>query len=78
MNSWRGLFSAIEVFIRSPSLERALYPCETLVCLFLQWDLVCERKGLNRVASTFFFIGVLVGAVVFGYLSDRWSEVWGE
>ncbi|XP_007484013.1 solute carrier family 22 member 7 isoform X3 [Monodelphis domestica] len=36
-----------------------------------QWDLVCERKGLNRVISTFFFIGVLVGAVIFGYLSDR-------
>ncbi|XP_047413364.1 solute carrier family 22 member 7 isoform X5 [Sciurus carolinensis] len=37
-----------------------------------EWDLVCERRGLNRVASTFFFLGVLVGAVVFGYLSDRW------
>ncbi|XP_011927491.1 PREDICTED: solute carrier family 22 member 7 isoform X4 [Cercocebus atys] len=37
-----------------------------------QWDLVCEQKGLNRAASTFFFAGVLVGAVAFGYLSDRW------
>ncbi|XP_011927481.1 PREDICTED: solute carrier family 22 member 7 isoform X3 [Cercocebus atys] len=36
-----------------------------------QWDLVCEQKGLNRAASTFFFAGVLVGAVAFGYLSDR-------
>ncbi|XP_007484012.2 solute carrier family 22 member 7 isoform X2 [Monodelphis domestica] len=39
-----------------------------------QWDLVCERKGLNRVISTFFFIGVLVGAVIFGYLSDRFGR----
>ncbi|XP_036625269.1 solute carrier family 22 member 7 isoform X3 [Trichosurus vulpecula] len=40
-----------------------------------QWDLVCERKGLNRAVSTFFFVGVLVGAVIFGYLSDStfWS-----
>ncbi|XP_036909294.1 solute carrier family 22 member 7 isoform X2 [Sturnira hondurensis] len=37
-----------------------------------EWDLVCERRGLNRAASTFFFAGVLVGAVAFGYLSDRW------
>ncbi|KAL4681000.1 hypothetical protein H8957_007146 [Semnopithecus entellus] len=40
----------------------------------LQWDLVCEQKGLNRAASTFFFAGVLVGAVAFGYLSDRFGR----
>ncbi|XP_074093115.1 solute carrier family 22 member 7 isoform X1 [Macrotis lagotis] len=39
-----------------------------------QWDLVCERKGLNRAISTFFFVGVLVGAVIFGYLSDRFGR----
>uniref|UniRef100_A0A2K6C5X0 Solute carrier family 22 member 7 n=1 Tax=Macaca nemestrina TaxID=9545 RepID=A0A2K6C5X0_MACNE len=39
-----------------------------------QWDLVCEQKGLNRAASTFFFAGVLVGAMAFGYLSDRFGR----
>nr|KAF6342066.1 solute carrier family 22 member 7 [Myotis myotis] len=39
-----------------------------------EWDLVCEQKGLNRATSTFFFIGVLVGAVAFGYLSDRFGR----
>ncbi|XP_004674069.1 PREDICTED: solute carrier family 22 member 7 [Condylura cristata] len=39
-----------------------------------EWDLVCERKGLNRATSTFFFAGVLVGAVAFGYLSDRFGR----
>ncbi|XP_074166940.1 solute carrier family 22 member 7 [Sminthopsis crassicaudata] len=39
-----------------------------------EWDLVCERKGLNRAVPTFFFIGVLVGAVIFGYLSDRFGR----
>ncbi|KAK2503234.1 hypothetical protein MC885_000236 [Smutsia gigantea] len=39
-----------------------------------EWDLVCEQKGLNRAISTFFFAGVLVGAVVFGYLSDRFGR----
>lgn len=40
-------------------------------CLSLQWDLVCEQRGLNKITSTCFFVGVLVGAVVYGYLSDR-------
>uniref|UniRef100_G3SYF4 Solute carrier family 22 member 7 n=1 Tax=Loxodonta africana TaxID=9785 RepID=G3SYF4_LOXAF len=39
-----------------------------------EWDLVCEQKGLNQVTSTFFFAGVLVGAVAFGYLSDRFGR----
>lgn len=42
-----------------------------LTRLSLQWDLVCEQRGLNKVTSTCFFIGVLLGAVVYGYLSDR-------
>lgn len=54
-----------------------LYPWEALPCLSLQWDLVCEQKGLNKATSTFFFAGVLVGAVAFGYLSDRWGGVGG-
>ncbi|NXU49225.1 S22A7 protein, partial [Turnix velox] len=39
-----------------------------------QWDLVCEQRGLNQATATFFFIGVTVGAVVFGYLSDRFGR----
>nr|AAH25813.1 Slc22a7 protein [Mus musculus] len=38
------------------------------------WDLVCEQRGLNKVTSTCFFIGVLLGAVVYGYLSDRFGR----
>ncbi|XP_009671434.2 solute carrier family 22 member 7 [Struthio camelus] len=39
-----------------------------------QWDLVCEQRGLNQATATFFFIGVTVGAVIFGYLSDRYGR----
>lgn len=39
--------------------------------LVFQWDLVCEQRGLNQATATFFFIGVTVGAMLFGYLSDR-------
>ncbi|OWK13273.1 SLC22A7 [Cervus elaphus hippelaphus] len=41
---------------------------------YMEWDLVCEQKGLNKATSTFFFAGVLVGAVVYGYLSDRFGR----
>ncbi|XP_046769302.1 solute carrier family 22 member 7 isoform X4 [Gallus gallus] len=41
---------------------------------FSEWDLVCEQRGLNQATATFFFIGVTMGAVVFGYLSDRFGR----
>lgn len=37
----------------------------------LQWDLVCNRKGMNKATATIFFIGVMLGAPLFGFLSDR-------
>lgn len=37
----------------------------------LQWDLVCDHKKLNQAPATYFFLGVMVGAVVFGQLSDQ-------
>ncbi|XP_020652571.3 solute carrier family 22 member 7 isoform X1 [Pogona vitticeps] len=39
-----------------------------------QWDLVCDQRGLNQATATFFFIGVMLGAVTFGYLSDRFGR----
>ncbi|XP_056407652.1 solute carrier family 22 member 7-like [Hyla sarda] len=39
-----------------------------------QWDLVCERKGLSNILVTFFFMGVTLGTVAFGYLSDRFGR----
>lgn len=37
----------------------------------LQWDLVCDRKHLNQALATYFFLGVMFGAILFGQLSDR-------
>lgn len=43
-----------------------------LFTVFLsQWDLVCEKKSTNRAMATIFFMGVMIGAAAFGYLSDR-------
>ncbi|XP_054460848.1 solute carrier family 22 member 7-like [Anoplopoma fimbria] len=42
--------------------------------LATEWDLVCDRKGMNKATATIFFIGVMCGAPVFGYLSDRFGR----
>ncbi|KAG5831748.1 solute carrier family 22 member 7-like [Anguilla anguilla] len=39
-----------------------------------EWDLVCDRKGMNKAIGTIFFIGVMCGAVAFGTLSDRFGR----
>ncbi|XP_040283602.1 solute carrier family 22 member 7 [Bufo bufo] len=50
--------------------DRSMFSSTTVT----QWDLVCERKGLSHLLATFFFIGVMLGSVVFGYLSDRFGR----
>ncbi|KAM7008640.1 uncharacterized protein LKV04_000734 [Tautogolabrus adspersus] len=42
--------------------------------LVTEWDLVCSRKGMNKATATIFFIGVMVGAPIFGFLSDRFGR----
>lgn len=47
--------------------EFVLYIC------FYQWDLVCDRKSLAKMTATIFFVGVMLGAILFGYLSDKYG-----
>ncbi|KAM8772701.1 solute carrier family 22 member 7-like isoform 1-T1 [Acanthopagrus schlegelii] len=42
--------------------------------LATEWDLVCDKRRLNKTSATIFFIGVMLGAAVFGYLSDRFGR----
>ncbi|XP_053272725.1 solute carrier family 22 member 7 [Pleuronectes platessa] len=42
--------------------------------LATEWDLVCSSKGLNKATATAFFIGVMCGAPLFGFLSDRFGR----
>ncbi|KAI5278090.1 Solute Carrier Family 22 Member 6 [Manis pentadactyla] len=36
-----------------------------------EWDLVCSHRALHHLAQSLYMVGVLVGAIVFGYLADR-------
>uniref|UniRef100_A0A673KJ32 Solute carrier family 22 member 7-like n=1 Tax=Sinocyclocheilus rhinocerous TaxID=307959 RepID=A0A673KJ32_9TELE len=42
--------------------------------LATEFGLVCDRKGLNKATATIFFVGVTVGAAIFGWLSDRYGR----
>uniref|UniRef100_A0A3P8SZ90 Solute carrier family 22 member 6 n=1 Tax=Amphiprion percula TaxID=161767 RepID=A0A3P8SZ90_AMPPE len=42
--------------------------------LATEWDLVCDRKNLTKTASSIFFFGVMVGAIAFGFLSDKYGR----
>nr|XP_014682585.1 solute carrier family 22 member 6 [Equus asinus] len=36
-----------------------------------EWDLVCSHRALRQLAQSLYMVGVLLGAMVFGSLSDR-------
>ncbi|XP_036448623.1 solute carrier family 22 member 7b.1 isoform X4 [Colossoma macropomum] len=42
--------------------------------LATEWNLVCDKKGMNKATATIFFSGVMVGAPVLGSLSDRFGR----
>ncbi|XP_023651982.1 solute carrier family 22 member 7-like [Paramormyrops kingsleyae] len=39
-----------------------------------EWNLVCARKGISKATATIFFVGVMIGSVVFGILSDKFGR----
>lgn len=44
---------------------------ETIVS---QWDLVCDREWLKNLTQTIFMLGIFVGNMMFGHLSDRYGR----
>ncbi|XP_030642315.1 solute carrier family 22 member 7-like [Chanos chanos] len=56
-------------------LDGWVYDNSTFVStLASQWDLVCEKRAMNKAMATIFFVGVMFGAAVFGSLSDRYGR----
>ncbi|XP_051954981.1 solute carrier family 22 member 6-A-like [Xyrauchen texanus] len=39
-----------------------------------EWDLVCENATLNNIGSSIYMFGLLVGAVLFGALADKYGR----
>nr|XP_006120702.1 solute carrier family 22 member 13 [Pelodiscus sinensis] len=48
-----------------------VYPSGEEQTLVTQFDLVCDRKGLHDISMSIYTVGLLLGALVSGSLSDR-------
>ncbi|XP_077160360.1 solute carrier family 22 member 13-like [Paroedura picta] len=67
----RGSPQSIQLNFTEKCRDGWVYPEEQQPTLLTEFNLVCERKDLNDISQSLFMAGVLVGALVFGLLSDR-------
>lgn len=42
--------------------------------IITEWDLICHRAYLSKLVQAVFMAGVMLGAFVFGYISDRFGR----
>ncbi|XP_057596278.1 solute carrier family 22 member 16 isoform X2 [Hippopotamus amphibius kiboko] len=62
-NGHKSSFPCLDGYIYDKSKWRSTVVTE--------WDLVCNREWFGRLIQPTFMFGVLLGAVIFGYVSDR-------
>ncbi|XP_074128851.1 steroid transmembrane transporter SLC22A24-like isoform X1 [Sminthopsis crassicaudata] len=41
-----------------------------------EWNLVCDSKSLKSLSQMLFLIGILLGFLIMGYLSDKFGRKW--
>lgn len=44
---------------------------ENVTTIITEWNLVCDREGLVSLAESVFLVGVGIGGVVGGWISDK-------
>ncbi|XP_010710633.1 solute carrier family 22 member 13-like isoform X2 [Meleagris gallopavo] len=51
-----------------------VYPTAQQPSLLTEFDLVCDRKNLNDISQSIYMLGMFLGALIFGLLSDRFGR----
>ncbi|XP_039675415.1 solute carrier family 22 member 8 isoform X1 [Perca fluviatilis] len=60
---------------RVPCSQGWVYSKETFQSTTVtEWDLVCNKAGLNSLGSSIYMFGLLVGSVLFGAMADRYGR----
>ncbi|XP_040837801.1 solute carrier family 22 member 6 isoform X2 [Ochotona curzoniae] len=55
-----------------PCIDGWIYDNSTFPSTIVtEWDLVCSHRALRQLGQSLYMAGVLIGAMVFGYLADR-------
>ncbi|XP_006783570.2 solute carrier family 22 member 7-like [Neolamprologus brichardi] len=42
--------------------------------LATEWNLVCDKKSQTKTTNTIFFVGVMIGALAFGFFCDKYGR----
>ena len=45
-----------------------------MVCYVFQWGLICDHRHLKAMTQAVYMMGLLVGAVAFGSISDHFGR----
>lgn len=63
----------METCILGGGIRKHLEPVKnkSISVSFLQFDLVCDRKDLNDISQSIYMMGLFLGSMIFGPLSDR-------
>lgn len=56
----------------SRSCDRFVYdPTKYSSSTVIDWNLVCDRNWLRALSDSLFMVGVMLGSIIFGHLSDK-------
>ncbi|XP_035675458.1 organic cation transporter protein-like [Branchiostoma floridae] len=76
----REVYSQCSMY-KNFSIDNSTVPCENgweysfQSTIVTEWDLVCDKSALVETSESVFMVGVMVGSLIFGQLSDHFGRL---